>query len=340
MAQLRILEGSTFCICDEVGDIVDKTHGLFGEDTRVLSRLCMTIDGKRPLVLSTGTVDYFSAAFFLRNPMSDNLPLDAVSIKRERFVGEGMQDNIVLQNQTMEPVSLRLELDLGADFADVISVKEWDFSLGDPKHARPLPDPVEPRWDEENNQFVLTDPEGFARTQVILSERGEMNGHGIAYDVALDPRERWELRIDVVPSPVEGPTRQPRAVERAFGDERSRVHDSLEVWQLRVPQIRASWDGLKHAFGQSVNDLACLRMRTDDQSGVGRLPAAGCPWFMTVFGRDTLVTCLQTLVFGPELARSALRELAKLQATEDDPSIDAEPGKIVHEVRRGKAASG
>ena len=62
------------------------------------------------------------------------------------------------------------------------------------------------------------------------------------------------------------------------------------------------------------------------------------PWFMTVFGRDTVITCLQTLLFGPELARRALRELAALQATEDDPSRDAEPGKIVHEVRRGKCA--
>jgi glycogen debranching enzyme len=72
--------------------------------------------------------------------------------------------------------------------------------------------------------------------------------------------------------------------------------------------------------------------------GLGKLPAAGCPWFMTVFGRDTIITCLQTLIFGPELARTALEVLADLQATEEDPTIDAEPGKIVHEVRHGKAA--
>src|SRR5436190_1465413 len=272
MPQLRILEGSTFCICDEVGDIVEKTHGLFTEDMRVLSRLCLTIDGKRPLLLSSGTVDYFSAACFLRNPLTDNLPLDAVSIKRERFVGDGMQDNLVLQNQTMEALELRLAVDLGADFADVISVKEWDFTLGDPQHATPLPDPVEPEWDGENNQFVLTDDDGYVRTQVILSRRGEPKGTGVVYEVSLAPRERWELRIDVVPSPPDGPPRQPGAVER-------------------------------------------------------------------VFGRDTLIACLQTLVFGPELAQAALRELAALQATEDDPSRDAEPGKIVHELRRGKCAA-
>jgi len=87
-----------------------------------------------------------------------------------------------------------------------------------------------------------------------------------------------------------------------------------------------------------VSDLAALRMRSSDESALVKLPAAGMPWFMTVFGRDTLITCLQTLLFGPELARNALEVLATLQATEDDPSIDAEPGKIVHEVRRGRAA--
>ena len=106
-----------------------------------------------------------------------------------------------------------------------------------------------------------------------------------------------------------------------------------------MPRVQTSWDELGHAFGQSVNDLAALQMQTGEGGGTWKLPAAGMPWFMTVFGRDTLITSLQTLLFGPELARGALRELAALQATADDASRDAEPGKIVHEVRRGKAAT-
>src|SRR5207253_2645686 len=112
---------------------------------------------------------------------------------------------------------------------------------------------------------------------------------------------------------------------------------SLAAWQLRVPHIRASWEELSHSFTQSVADLAALRIRSGD-SAIGKLPAAGMPWFMTVFGRDTLITCLQTLLFGPELAHTALDVLAELQAKEDNPDLDAEPGKIVHEVRHGKAA--
>jgi glycogen debranching enzyme len=110
----------------------------------------------------------------------------------------------------------------------------------------------------------------------------------------------------------------------------------LTAWNLRVPRLRASWDALDHAFPRSVADLASLRIR--GANGISNLPAAGMPWFMTVFGRDTIITCLQTLLFGPELAQGAIEVLAGLQAREDDAAIDAEPGKIVHELRRGKAA--
>src|SRR2546429_1754689 len=145
----------------------------------------------------------------------------------------------------------------------------------------------------------------------------------------------WSPSSDVIPS-LEGDHVVPRQLERRFGDEMTRVRDSLAAWRLRVPQIRADWDDLGRSFFQSVSDLASLRMQRGGR--IGRLPAAGMPWFMTGFGRDTLITCYQTLLFGPGLARSGLDVLADLQATEDDPAIDAEPGKIVHEVREGKAA--
>ena len=112
---------------------------------------------------------------------------------------------------------------------------------------------------------------------------------------------------------------------------------ALSAWKLRVPQLRTPCLDVQRAYDRSIADLASLRLRGIE--GIGELPAAGMPWFMTVFGRDTLITSLQTLLFGPELAIGALRSLAALQAREDDASIDAEPGKILHELRRGKAAS-
>ena len=118
---LTILEGSTFCICDERGDIDGETQGLFADDTRFLSQLRLTVNGAKPLLLSSGVVEYFSAAFYLRNPPAGGLPHDTVSITRHRFVGEGMQDLIVVQNQGMEPLSFEVALELGTDFADILT---------------------------------------------------------------------------------------------------------------------------------------------------------------------------------------------------------------------------
>jgi len=329
---LTILEGSTFCVCDHRGDFGWPTSGFFAKDIRFLSVLELTINGVAPLLLSSDQVEYFSAAFYLRNPRADLAP-DALSIARERFVGDGMQDSLRVDNHTMAPISFELALRFGSDFADIFAVKDHDFALGDPDGADPLPALVEPSFDAENNQFVFVDPDGGARTQVILSQRGEVEGSTIRWQIELEPRATWSVRIDVN-ADLEGDEQAPRAVERRFGEELAHVRESLAAWKLRVPQLRTTWDDLHHSFGRSVADLASLRIR----NGLGSLPAAGMPWFMTIFGRDTLITCLQTLLFGPELARSALEVLAKLQATDDIPELDAEPGKIVHEVRHGKAA--
>jgi glycogen debranching enzyme len=335
--ELRILEGATFCICDLLGDLHGNVEGLFAEDTRFLSSLKLTINGKRPLLLSSDKIEYFSAAFFMRNPLAGGLAPDVLSIRRERFIGDGMQDSFVVQNQSMERVEFDLELDVGSDFADIFAVKDFDFALGDPLRAKPLPDRRPVEYQQERNQFLISDDgESPAKTQVIFSERGEVDGSRMIFHLDLDPRERWDLHVEVFPLP-DGELVAPRFAELRFGEEVGHVRDSLAAWQLRVPQLRASWDALGHAFGQSVSDLASLRMRSDN-GAIGKLPGAGVPWFMTVFGRDTIITCLQTLLFGPELARTALEVLAELQAKEDDPSRDAEPGKIVHEVRHGKAA--
>jgi glycogen debranching enzyme len=332
---LTILEGSTFCISDERGDIADPGEGLFANDTRFLSRWVLTIDGARPLRLSSDKVEYFSAAFYLRNPVVGDLGPDEVSIGRDRFVGEGMQEHIVVQNHAARSVEFELALEVGSDFADIFAVKAHDFALGDPEHAPSLPRLVAPSFEPDHNQFILADGSAIL-TQVLLSEPGEVDGGTVRYRIALGSRESWRLRVDVVVA-ADGLRTAPSRAERTFGDELARVRDSLSAWQLRVPQLRASWEQLSHSFGQSVADLASLRMHEDPRMP-GQLPAAGMPWFMTVFGRDTLITCLQTLLFGPELAHNALRVLAELQAREDDPEIDAEPGKIVHEVRHGKGA--
>ena len=171
----------------------------------------------------------------------------------------------------MEPVSFELGLEFAADFADILSVKQHDFALGDPEAAKPLPPPVAARYDEQGEPVRARGLGGLLRTQMILSKRGRVDGSNVTYTVELDPRERWEVRLDVVPVADGGPL-LPQSIGRRFGDERARVRDSLAAWQLRVPQLRSSWTELERSFGQSVSDLAALRMRSSDESSARQAP--------------------------------------------------------------------
>jgi glycogen debranching enzyme len=329
---LTILDGSTFCISDDRGDIAEETSGFFAHDTRFLSRLVLRVGGTKPLLLSSGRVQHFQAAFYLRNGTANGfLPHDAVSVSRERFVGTGMQERVKLRNESTERIELDLVLEAEADFADIISVKHHDFSLGDPEHAQPLPPPAPAALDGDGSRLAIVDPRGDLATRLRFSRPGRLDGNAMTYAVALEPHESWELSIDIRPW-LEG---EVETVEQ-LDDERETVGDVVAAWTLRVPRVRGGWESLRRAFDRSISDLAALRMRTGEE----RRPlfAAGMPWFMTVFGRDTAITSLQTLVLGPEIAVGALEALAALQAREEDPSIDAEPGKIVHETREGRGA--
>ena len=327
---LTILEGSTFCICDDRGDIAADTSGFFAHDTRFLSRLVLRVGGSSPLLLSSGRVEHFSAAFYLRNGAAEGLPHDAVSIARQRFIGSGMQERVSLRNESPSPLELTVALEAEADFADIISVKLHDFSLGDPAQAQPLPPPAPTSYDEATLQVSIIDPRGDIGTHLVLSRPGRLDGNAMTFQFTLAPHERWDLSIDVLPWLKED------LEIFELDEEREKAGDVVAAWTLRVPRVRGGWDSLRRAFDRSIGDLAALRMRT----GATRRPlfAAGMPWFMTVFGRDTAITSLQTLLLGPEIAIGALDALTELQAQEEDPTIDAEPGKIVHEVREGRCA--
>jgi len=329
---LTILEGSTFCICDDRGDIAAETSGFFAHDTRFLSRLVLRIGGVSPLLLSSGRVEHFRAAFYLRNA-ANGIPRDSLSIARERFLGTAMQERISVRNESMERIDFELSLGVATDFAYIISVKLHDFALGDPEHAQPLPPPAPATYDEARRQLSIIDPAGDLSTRIVFSKPGRLDAGVMAFDLSLEPHEQWDLRVDVLPS-LDGEIE--RETAEHLDDERETAGDVVAAWTLRVPRVRGGWESLRRAFDRSIADLAALRMRT----GEYRRPlfAAGMPWFMTVFGRDTAITSLQTLLLGPEIAVGALDALTELQAQVEDPAIDAEPGKIVHEVRHGRCA--
>jgi glycogen debranching enzyme len=335
---LTVLDGSTFCVCEEAGDIDGKAtaSGFFVADTRFLSRSVLRIAGARPPLLSSSQPAPHRARFVSRNPDAGGLQPNELSIDRERFVGDHMQERIRVECHGRRRVETELTLELEADFADIFLVKELEPGFDVPVTVQ-LPEPGRPRWDAVQRLLVLADEASGVRTMVQLSQPCTLDGSVLRFPIALEHGEAWTLTVGVqallegaIPL-VDG------ALPRAIEAERREAEESLVRWRATAPTLEGSLDDLRHTWTHSVNDIAALRMRVADLD-LGRLPAAGTPWFMTVFGRDTSIVCLQTMLFGPELATGTLRVLAALQSSEDDAERDAEPGKIIHELRRGKAA--
>jgi glycogen debranching enzyme len=335
---LTILDGATFCVCDQVGDVdgVASASGFFVADTRFLSRSILRLAGSRPDLLSSSQPAPHLARFVFRNPTGDGLRPNELSIERERFVGDWMQERICVENYARRHVETELTLELEADFADIFAVKDIDPGFGTGRPAS-LPPPRLPAWDAQTETATFADETFPARTVVTFSQPCTLEGGAFTFPISLAHAEKWELVVSVQPlldgdPPLAGPV-----IERHLDEERRRTEQSLVGWNRDSPRLESTFAALVDTWERSIWDLAALRMRAPELE-FGYLPAAGTPWFMTVFGRDTLIVCLQTMPFGPELATSALRELAALQSERDDPERDAEPGKIIHEVRRGKGA--
>jgi glycogen debranching enzyme len=334
---ITVLDGSTFCVCDERGDVdgLATASGFFASDTRFLSRSLLTLGGARLDPLSHNHSAPHLASFVLRNPLADGLQPNELVIERERFVGDCMEERIVVQNHSHRRIDVELGLELAADFADIFVVKDLEPGFGRPVDVT-LP-PTRPPERAGNGTLVFSDTSFAGRTVVHFSEPFDESGGVARFALSLEPGAGWRLVVGVQ-AELEGVAPLPAAsFARELDEERRRAEQSMTDWQCSAPVLSARWDDLVHTWNRSLADLASLRMSVPEVAD-GHLLAAGAPWFMTVFGRDTLISSLQTLLLGPELAAGTLRVLAATQATVEDPERDAQPGKIVHELRRGKAA--
>ena len=334
---LTVLDGSTFCVCDERGDVdgLATASGFFASDTRFLSRSVLTLGGARLDPLSHDHATPYLASFVLRNPLAGGLRPNELVIERERFVGGCMEERIVVENHSHRRIEVELGLELAADFADIFVVKSLEPGFGEPADET-LP-PAHPPERGNNGTLVFRDGSFRGRTVVHLSESFAESDGVARFGLCLEPGARWRLVVGVQ-AELEGVEPLTAAsFARELDEERRSAERSLTEWQGSAPVLRAGWDDLVHTWNRSLADLAALRMRVPEIAD-GELLAAGTPWFMTVFGRDTLISSFQTLLLGPELAAGTLRVLAATQSTCDDAERDAEPGKIIHELRRGKAA--
>jgi glycogen debranching enzyme len=323
---ISILDGSTFVVSDTHGDIEagpDQVQGLFYRDTRFLSRWVLTVDGRRPDVLSVENGKYFEAQFFLYPPTGTIYENPYLSVIRKRKVGEGFHEDVTVFNHGNETKQAEIRLEAGADFADLFEVKDALDKKG------------EAYREVRDGELVL----GYRRddfvreTRITSGEPAEVTKDGFVFRLTLAPQSEWTTCIDV--RPVTEDTVEAVKYGHDAEDARPNMAVTLEEWIEEAPALSCDADDVQHVYRKSLVDLAALRFYSILFPGES-LPAAGLPWFMTIFGRDSLITSYQSLPFTPDLAHTALRVLAARQGTKVDDFRDEEPGKILHEIRFGE----
>ena len=321
---VQILEGNTFVVSDRNGDIdaspVDAT-GLFSFDTRFLSKWVLTIDGERLNALSTDDLHYYETRFFLV-PGTGTVYIDAkLSVIRQRTVGRGFTERLTILNHDDKPVSLEVRIDAGSDFADLFEVKDKLKKKG-AYYQR-----------AERGRLVL----GYKREQfdretwISATAPAKIDAQGLTFKVKAEPHGEWATDLEVLAASVAAAALVAERTKR----KRPSLARGLDKWIEQAPALESSSDSLRATYHRSLVDLAALRFETLTLPGKS-IPAAGLPWFMTLFGRDSIFTSLQSLPFTPELAASTLQALGERQGTRVDDFRDEDPGRILHEMRFGE----
>jgi len=326
---VQILDGNTFVVSDRRGDIeasaTDPT-GLFSFDTRFLSRWVLTIDGEQLSALSVDDLQYFEARFFLVRG-TGTVYVDAkLSVIRERAVGDGFVEQIRILNHDNDAVDLRVRIDAASDFADLFEVKDALKKKGVQKNR------------VEGGRLVLGYERGPFVRETWISSRvpASVDEDGLSFDVTIEPHGEWTTDLQVVTAIGAAGERHDRTkYEPQRMKARPDMQQDLEAWLGTAPSLRSEWEPLTEAYRRSLVDLAALRFRTVAMPDHA-LPAAGLPWFMTMFGRDSILTSLQALPFTPELAETTLLALGAWQGSRRDDFRDEDPGRILHEMRYGE----
>jgi glycogen debranching enzyme len=328
-SELVVLDGSTFFVSDDAGDVQDGgASGFFFQDVRHLSRWRLSVSGAPMRVLTSRVVDYYSARVYGTLPTARLGLNPPISIQRDRIVGGGVHEDLWVRNHSEEAQELSLRLEFGSDFADI-------FELKVPDRAPVGETSVE---SGDGSLTIWHERRGVRRgTRLTWRAPGQMTDDAIGFEIKLAPRDEWEACLDIS-CIVDGKEYGPRAGHGGFGRLEPQMPRTLKGWLADAPSLETDSDLVQHTYRRSLVDLAALRFRPSDGL-TWSLPAAGLPWFMALFGRDSLITAYMALPFQPHLAQTTLEALGGMQSTERDDFRDADPGKILHEVRRGWLAT-
>ncbi len=327
--QIAINDGSTFLVTDVYGWIDDTVaQGFFVADTRLLSYYEVSINRDRLLLLASSPINHHSALYQFTNPqfrtVNGTVPNGRLIIDIRRDIVRGMHEDINITNYHSEKVKFKLMLAIRSDFADIFEVKSQRIlSRGE----------TETTWKEgkltteyHNGSFhrgLITQPENAS------SQPRYANGR-LFFDVVLEPGQTWHTCINF--AVIVGD-------EIFYSQNTCAVEHNTEAKQLsqnflaQATQLRSSNAEIAAYYQQALIDMAALQIKVENNGHDFWMPAAGIPWFVAVFGRDSVVVSMQTMAVYHGFAYGTLLRLAQLQATEVDDWRDAQPGKMLHELR-------
>jgi glycogen debranching enzyme len=334
---LTINNGDTFLITELDGSITSASdQGLYSRDTRFLSGYELYINGKRWTLLNSGAIAHYASQTHLVNPLvvteedTSILP-GTVGLLLGRTLGDTLHDDIDVRNYSGKHLHFILEMLLRSDFADIFEVKAKELT----RRGQ-----IDTAWDSDRQELATRYARGdFHRSLIVRLNCGSKalyaNGR-IAFEISLEAGQAWRTccAYDLV---ADGNTRAAHASCVEAHHTMESAHN-LVKWQQVTTQVTTPNEEFYRLYRQSVEDLAALRLPRDEEHPQELLVAAGVPWFVAVFGRDSLIASLQSIIVFPDFARGTLQRLGDLQAAELDTYRDAEPGKIPHELRRGELA--
>ena len=323
---VTLVEGNSFCLCQCGGDIVPGgVQGVYHADTRLLSRWMLRVDDHPVEQLEVVTAEPYHARFVGKARPRPGWTESTVLVLRDRFVGGGLREDLLLRNLSREPVGCAVSLQVDSDMADLFEVKAG--------RVRPVTD-VEMTPGESGLKVFSACRTRGARIMV------EPGGTPVAvtpglltFQLVIPPRGQW--RTTIVVNPIIQGVESAAWFPATHSTERAEPARRLAEWTRNSPGLRSTNTGLVHVMRRSREDLGSLRLFDPDHPEDPPSIAAGAPWFMTLFGRDSLLTSWMTLPLDQSPALGTLRRLARLQGVKVDPLSEEEPGKIMHELRFG-----
>ncbi|PWU46521.1 amylo-alpha-1,6-glucosidase [Micromonospora globispora] len=327
---VSILDGNTFLVSDGRGDVDPSPSvptGLFSYDTRFLSTWQLTLDGERLHALSVDDIQYFETRFFLV-PGEPTHYVDAkVSVIRHRTIGGSFVEDLAVLNHAGEEVELTVRVAMGSDFADLFEIKN--------PQAKRVPVAV---IVEEGQLRLRYQRDNFHRETVISTTApARIDPGGMTFQIRIPAEGEWRTKLHVRTCVLGAEGRDFRdTLKLRHARSPDELRHELRCWAAAAPTLNCEYPPLATAYRRSLTDLAALRYTSITEAM--ELVAAGLPWFMTLFGRDSMFTCLQAMPFTPQLAPNTLGPLAYGQGSRCHDFRDEEPGKILHELRYGESA--